>query len=115
TGLMPLTPVYGIQYPDRNTKLRQLGDELKQLALDIENALEQGAAPAPVDTGWQAVSLKSPFVDPHGSANSPEYRRVGTDVKLRGYMQRSDKSDIAFQDILCSIPENLAPSKYVQH
>jgi hypothetical protein len=106
------TPDMGITYPDAGTKLADLSAVLRQMALDIENALEGGATPTPVDTGWLTVDLSSAFTTGTG-ANRLSARIFNGFFALRGTVIKSS-GGVAGGDVIGTVPLAGRPSLPVQ-
>src|SRR5690348_6261939 len=91
------TPVYGIAYPNPDTKLTDLSTVLAAAAGTVEAALARGAiAPSQTitdlinagfftDTGWVTLTPAAGFT----AANSLAIRRIGKRVSLRGGVHRT--------------------------
>jgi len=103
---MGVTPVYGITYPDSNTKAVNLGAELRNMGLSIENALKQGGSAAPVDTGWIPVTT---FLN--GFSARPGvgvfYRRLGPVMWMSGQLYNSTAPTAGV--VAFNLPTNYVP------
>lgn len=88
---MPQTTIHEIEYPDATLPGGhvRIHEHLQVLADSVEAALEAVVG----DTGWTSISLAAGILVFGG--RTPQYKRVGSQVFLRGQIERTASAAFA--------------------
>lgn len=65
-------------------------------------------SPDPLDSGWQALSLRSGYQS-YDSSNAPQYRKIGNQVYTRGLIKKTTGTIGAGNQIIADIPVGMIP------
>jgi hypothetical protein len=99
-----ITPIYNIRFPNGLTKTRNLGAELEQLALDLEEALQAAEIPPNPYVGYRDGEL---VLAPGQSAFNPcTWQALGRVVT---FTVAAAKSTVEPGEVIATIPPEFAP------
>lgn len=82
------------------------------MTADALNNMEEGIKAANADTGWQDAELSDAF-SAYNTNNTPQYRRVGKMVTIRGWVTPTAEIDASATTTIFTLPEGYRPSRPV--